>query len=75
VAKLVKIVNLVDDNEESHPLIKVRWYYRKYELGNIPKEQMDCISENEVFKTNEYDYIDIESVVSLAQILNYQEFD
>ena len=36
---------------------------------------MDYISENEVFKTNEYDYIEIESIVSLASILTYQEFD
>lgn len=36
---------------------------------------MDCISENEVFRTNEYDYIEIESIVSLAQILSYEEFD
>lgn len=36
---------------------------------------MDCISENEVFKTNEFDYIEIESIVGLAIILSYEEYD
>ncbi|CAD8197630.1 unnamed protein product [Paramecium octaurelia] len=75
VAKLIKIVKLVDNDDEIYPLIKVQWYYRKFELENIPKPYMDYISENEVFKTNEYDYIEIESIVSLASILTYEEFD
>ncbi|CAD8106939.1 unnamed protein product [Paramecium sonneborni] len=75
VAKLLKIVKLVDNNDEIYPLIKVQWYYRKFELGDISKTYMDYISESEVFKTNEYDYIEIESIVSLAQILTYEEFD
>lgn len=41
----------------------------------MPKEYNDCISDNEVFKTNEFDYIEIESIVGLATILNYEEYD
>ncbi|CAD8139869.1 unnamed protein product [Paramecium pentaurelia] len=75
VAKLIKIVKLYDDEDNCIPLIKVQWFYRKNELYGLPKEQMDCISENEVFKTNEFDYIEIESIVGLAIILSYEEYD
>lgn len=53
----------------------MQWYYRKNELLNLPKEQLDCISENEVFKTNEIDYIEIDSILGLATILSFEEYD
>ena len=75
VAKIIKIINLVDDDDICIPLIKVQWYIRKNELKNIPQDQLDCISENEVFKTHEMDYVEIDSILGMATILSYGEYD
>ncbi|CAD8137315.1 unnamed protein product [Paramecium octaurelia] len=75
VAKLIKIVKLHDDEDNCLPFIKVQWYYRKTELTGLPRDQLECISENEVFKTKEFDYIEIESIIGLAIILSYEEYD
>ncbi|CAD8144646.1 unnamed protein product [Paramecium octaurelia] len=75
VAKLIKIVKLYDDEDNCLPFIKVRWFCRKTELAGLSKDCLDCISENEVFKTNEFDYIEIESIVGLATILSFEEYD
>ncbi|CAK58429.1 unnamed protein product (macronuclear) [Paramecium tetraurelia] len=75
VAKLIKIVKLYDDEDNCLPFIKVRWFRRKTELTGLSKDCLDCISENEVFKTNEFDYIEIESIVGLATILSFEEYD
>ncbi|CAD8048032.1 unnamed protein product [Paramecium primaurelia] len=75
IAKLTKIVKLHDDEDNYLPFIKIQWYNRKTELMGLPKDQLECISENEVFKTNEFDYIEIESIIGLAIILSYEEYD
>ncbi|CAD8144549.1 unnamed protein product [Paramecium pentaurelia] len=75
VAKLIKIVKLHDDQDNCLPFIKVQWFCRKTELLGLSKDYLDCISDNEVFKTNEFDYIEIESIVGLAIILSYEEYD
>ncbi|CAD8056608.1 unnamed protein product [Paramecium sonneborni] len=65
----------MDQENNCIPFIKVQWFYRKTELIGLQKDHLDCISENEVFKTNEFDYIEIESIIGLAIILSYEEYD
>lgn len=36
---------------------------------------MDSISENEVFKTEHTDFIEIETIIGLATILTFDEYD
>ncbi|CAD8059507.1 unnamed protein product [Paramecium sonneborni] len=75
VAKLIKIVKLLDNQNNCIPFIKVQWFTRKTELMDLQKDYLDCISENEVFKTNQFDYIEIERIIGLAIILSYEEYD
>ena len=68
-------MKLMDDQDNCIPLIKVQWFYRKTELMGLKKDDLDCISENEVFKTNKSYYTEIECLVGLAIILSYEEYD
>lgn len=60
------------------PTIRVKWYYKKTEINweenGITSAFYDAISEYEVFKSNHYDTIFIESVLCKCKVLPIKEY-
>ena len=66
-------------NRPSAPSIEVNWYYTKNDLqreqAKLSKQTFSSISELEVFKSNHYDIVTIDSILIKCRILTFEEFD
>ena len=64
---------------EYWPTIKVQWYYKKKDVdlvkNNLNEKKLSSISEYEVFKTNHYDVIFIETIIGKCLILTFEEYE
>jgi hypothetical protein len=50
-------------------------YYRKQDLEKRFPSLMSIISENEVFLTNLKDFIEVETIMSEASVITFEEYD
>ena len=75
VAKLLKIIKI-----QKSPVLNiasVQWYYRKTDMNtkSLKPSEFVLISDYQVFPTNHYDFIYIESLNGKCEIISYDEYD
>lgn len=75
VAKLTKIIRLVDAKEKQEIFIEVEWVMRKNDLPDaLIGLYGDYISTAEVFPSNEKVYLYVSSIRSKCTILSIEEY-
>ncbi|CAD8138722.1 unnamed protein product [Paramecium pentaurelia] len=74
IAKTTQIIGVVRFKQYT-PIIKVQWYYNKKDLKQIIGKYYDCISQRELFLSDQYDYIQPDTIVGEAQVLELKEFE
>ncbi|CAD8076710.1 unnamed protein product [Paramecium sonneborni] len=73
IAKVIEIIGVIKFQQYT-PIIKVQWYYSKKDLKQIIGIYLDCISQRELFLSDQYDYIQPDTIVGEAQVLELKEF-
>ena len=80
IGKLVKIIPRNGLSDISYwPCIKVQWFYRKKDIdlkiNSLDKKKYDSISDYEVFFSEHYDNIFLESVIRKAFVLSFSDYE
>ncbi|CAD8132258.1 unnamed protein product [Paramecium pentaurelia] len=74
IAKTIKIIGIVKFQHYT-PIIQVQWYQKKKDLKQIIGQYFDCISERELFLSDQYDYIQPDIIVGEASVLELEQFE
>ncbi|CAD8047249.1 unnamed protein product [Paramecium sonneborni] len=74
VAKIIEIIGVMRFQQYT-PIIRVQWYYSKNNLKQIIGKYLDCIGEKELFLSDQYDFIQPDTIISLAEVLDLKDFD
>lgn len=82
--KILKIINIKDSYGSYVPLFKIQWYhiiyknsiryYTKYDF-NVPSPYNSCLSENELFLSNQKVYLPIDRIIRKIQVLKLSEYE
>jgi len=77
VCKLTRIIRPRDlESSKVLAFLEVQWYYRKADLAGKKYEPfLPHFSENEVFLTNQRDFVSVDCINSIANVLSYDEYD
>ncbi|EGR27488.1 hypothetical protein IMG5_195350, partial [Ichthyophthirius multifiliis] len=74
VAQLKKIISIENEGKYT-TLIQIKWYYKKDELHKKFNNILNCISLNEIFETDHYDYTYVDCINGLCKIYSFEEYD
>ena len=81
IGELVKIIPTNGIKEYPFwPTIQVKWYYKKKDINRkknnlLNQQNVDSISEYELFPSNHKDIIYIESILNKCKVYTYEEYD
>ncbi|CAD8137726.1 unnamed protein product [Paramecium pentaurelia] len=74
VAKTIEMIGVMRFQQYT-PIIRVQWYYSKNNLKEIIGRYIDCIGDRELFLSDQYDFIQPDTIISLAEVLDFKDFD
>ncbi|CAD8045923.1 unnamed protein product [Paramecium sonneborni] len=74
VAKVIEIIGVIRFQQYT-PIIKIQWYYSKNNLKKIIQKYLNCIGEKELFLSDHYDFIQPDTIISLAEVLDFKDLD
>ena len=81
IGELIKIIPVNGIKEYPFwPTVQVKWYYKKKDINRkknnlLNQQNIDSISEYELFPSNHKDIIYIESIINKCNVYTYEEYD